>query len=211
MLPVDIHTHHLPAQPGAAIVNCFPETFAPQEGGWYSVGMHPWHVTRMPDEEQLSVWKELAGHPQVLAVGEAGLDKLAEAPLALQQEVFIRQARLAEETGKPLVIHAVKAADELLLAKRTLHPSVPWLIHGFRGKAALATVYLKHGFHLSFGEKYQEEALRTVPADRLFIETDESAVPVEQLYARAAEVRGVSLAGLTETVRQNVLRLFFKG
>lgn len=211
MLPVDIHTHHLPAQPGAAIVNCFPETFAPREGGWYSVGMHPWHVTRMPDEEQLSVWKELAGHPQVLAVGEAGLDKLAEAPLALQQEVFIRQARLAEETGKPLVIHAVKAADELLLAKRTLQPSVPWLIHGFRGKAALAAVYLKHGFHLSFGERYQEEALRAVPADRLFIETDESAVPVEQLYARAAEVRGVSLAGLTETVRQNVLRLFFKG
>lgn len=211
MLPIDIHTHHLPARPGAAIVNCFPETFAPREGGWYSVGMHPWHVTRMPDEEQLSVWKELAGHPQVLAVGEAGLDKSAEAPLALQQEVFIRQARLAEETGKPLVIHAVKAADELLLAKRTLQPSVPWLIHGFRGKAALAEVYLRHGFHLSFGEKYQEEALRAVPADRLFIETDESTVPVEQLYARAAEVRGVSLAGLTETVRQNVLRLFFKG
>lgn len=211
MLPVDIHTHHLPTQPGAAIVNCFPETFSPREGGWYSVGMHPWHVTRMPDEEQLSAWKELTCHPQVLAVGEAGLDKSADAPLALQQEVFIRQARLAEEAGKPLIIHAVKATDELLQAKRTLHPSVPWLIHGFRGKATLAAVYLKHGFHLSFGEKYQEEALRIVPADRLFIETDESAVPVEQLYARAAEVRGVSLAGLTETVRQNVLRLFFKG
>lgn len=175
------------------------------------MGMHPWHVTVLPDERQLLRLKELAGHPQVLAVGEAGLDKLAEAPLELQQKVFIRQAQLAEEVGKPLVLHVVKAADELLQAKRSLRPSVPWIIHGFRGKAELAKQYLTHGFYLSFGERYQEEALRAVPADRLFIETDESTVPIEQLYARAAEVRGVPIAELKETVFQNVLRLFFKG
>lgn len=192
-------------------MNCYPDAFVPQEGGWYSVGMHPWHVTVLPDERQLLRLKELAGHPQVLAVGEAGLDKLAEAPLELQQEVFIQQAQLAEEVGKPLVLHVVKAADELLQAKRSLRPSVPWIIHGFRGKAALAKQYLEHGFYLSFGERYQEEALRAVPADRLFIETDESTVPIEQLYARAAEVRGIPIAELKETVSQNVLRLFFKG
>ena len=64
----------------------------------------------------------------------------------------------------------------LYTSKRDLRPSNPWIIHGFRGKAALAEEYLKHGFYLSFGEKYQEAALCRVPADRLFIETDERCV-----------------------------------
>lgn len=214
-IPVDIHTHLLPQVPGRAIVNCYPETFSPQEGGWYSVGIHPWHIAEscshssavMSAVEHLSL---LLRHPQVLAVGEAGLDKLADAPMALQVEVFRHQACLAGEVGKPLVIHLVKAVDELLKSKRALQPSTPWIIHGFRGKALLAEEYLRHGFYLSFGEKYQEEALRRVPADRLFIETDESGVPVGELYARAAEVRGISPEELVETVRRNVSQVFFK-
>lgn len=218
-IPVDIHTHRLPQMPGAAIVNCYPETFFPQGGGWYSVGVHPWHIGRSGSEysgaEGFSgsmerVLEGLVRHPQVLAVGEAGLDKLADAPMDLQVEVFRCQARLAEEVGKPLVIHLVKAADELLKVKRDLHPSNPWIIHGFRGKAALAEEYLKHGFYLSFGERYQEAALCQVPACRLFIETDESGVPVGELYARAAEVRGVSVEELGETLRRNVCKVFFK-
>ena len=61
-----------------------------------------------------------------------------------------------------------------------------------------------------FGEKYQEEALRVTPADRLFLETDESSVPVADLYSRAAEVRRVSLAELTEAIRENIAKVFFK-
>lgn len=215
MFPIDIHTHRLPFPPGEAIVNCYPETFAPQAEGWYSVGIHPWQAGQIAGDDGLHTaieqLRSLLRHPQVLAVGEAGIDKLTDAPVEWQLRLFEQQARLAEEAGKPLIIHLVKAAEELLRLKRTLRPSVPWLIHGFRGKAALAEVYLKHGFHLSFGEKYQGEALRAVPADRLFIETDESAVPIEQLYARAAEARGVPAAELKETICQNVLRLFFKG
>ena len=81
-------------------------------------------------------------HPQVLAMGEAGLDKLADASLSLQREVFEYQARLAEETDKPLVIHLVKAVDELLKLKQKIRPVKPWIIHGFRGKAVLAEEYL---------------------------------------------------------------------
>ena len=61
-----------------------------------------------------------------------------------------------------------------------------------------------------FGEKYQEEALRITPADRLFLETDESSVPVADLYSRAAEARRVSLAELTEAIRENIAKVFFK-
>ena len=49
-IPVDIHTHRLPQVPGTAIANCYPETFSPQSGGWYSVGIHPWHIGRSGGE-----------------------------------------------------------------------------------------------------------------------------------------------------------------
>lgn len=215
-LPIDIHTHLLPQVPGEAIVNCYPETFSPHEGGWYSVGIHPWYIERTAagddsslGERQLML-KELAYHPQVLAVGEAGFDKLSETSMNFQLVVFAHQVCLAEQVGKPLVIHQVKAADALIRLKSILKPKQPWIIHGFRAKAELASEYLRHGFYLSFGKNYRHEALRSVPADRLFIETDESPTPVEELYARAAAVRGVSAEELRETVQGNISKVFFK-
>ena len=211
--PVDIHTHRLPRIPGTAIVNCYPDVFAPKEGEWYSVGIHPWYVPAAITSNvrcEMNVLSSLVGHPQVLAIGEAGLDKLADAPMAVQMEVFEYQARLSVELGKPLVIHLVKAMSELLKLKQQIKPANPWIIHGFRGKPALAEECLRHGFYLSFGEKYQEEALRITPADRLFLETDESSVLVADLYSRAAEVRRVSLAELTEAIRENIAKVFFK-
>lgn len=218
IIPVDIHTHHVPQEAGMAVVNCYPEAFVPQAGGWYSVGIHPWRIDAsvsanlsdgIPAVEHRTL-RELVSHPQVLAIGEAGIDKLAAAPLSLQAEIFEYQARLAEEVGKPLIIHLVKAVDELLKLKQTLRPSVLWIIHGFRGKAALAEEYLRHGFYLSFGEKYQDEALRQVPPHRLFIETDESTVPVTELYERAARIRGASAEELREVVRGNIRKVFFE-
>ena len=113
--PVDIHTHRLPRIPGTAIVNCYPDVFAPKEGEWYSVGIHPWYVPAAITSNvrcEMNVLSSLIGHPQVLAIGEAGLDKLADAPIAVQIEVFEYQAQLSVELGKPLVIHLVKAVEE---------------------------------------------------------------------------------------------------
>ena len=112
------------------------------------------------------------------------------APLPLQETLFGRQARLADEAGKPMVIHLVKAVDELLRLRRRFVPRVPWVIHGFRGKAPLAQELLRHGFYLSFGERYRADALRTIPAGRLFAETDESALPIGLIAENLARDRG---------------------
>lgn len=207
--PVDIHTHRLPPVPGTAIANRYPDTLFRKRGvvfGRHTSLAYPGN--RYPVvRNEMNVLSSLAGHPQVLAIGEAGLDKLADAPMAVQMEVFEYQARLSVELDKPLVIHLVKAMSELLKLKQQIKPANPWIIHGFRGKPALAEECLRHGFYL-FGEKYQEEALRITPADRLFLETDESSVPVADLYSRAAEVRRVSLAELTEAIRENIAKVF---
>lgn len=208
-IPIDIHTHPMPPLPGTAIVSCTPESFRPQPGGWYSVGIHPWEVTEEePDWERL---RSLLQHPQVVALGEAGLDKLAAAPLARQAAVLEQQARMADAAGKPLVLHVVRAADELLRLQRLLRPAVPWLIHGFRGKPEAARMYLRHGFCLSFGARYHPDALKLVPDDLLLLETDESSLPIELLLRQAADVRGVTAEALRAALQANVRRLFFDG
>lgn len=204
----DIHTHHMGGN-GFRIVNRPPDDFMPCQEQWYSVGVHPWALQQ--GEVRQETWEKLreaAVHPQVLAVGEAGLDRLVQVPMKLQEAVFARQAELADEAGKPLIVHLVRAVDELLRLKKALKPGVPWIIHGFRGKAALAEELLRHGFYLSFGEKYQEGALNVVPLSHLFLETDESLASIFRLYARAAAVRQLSVEELATAVRDNVHRVF---
>ncbi len=208
-IPIDIHTHHCPTETSSAIVNSYPSDFRPCEGCFYSVGIHP---RRVESDNAAPVWEALGKavlHPQVIAVGEAGFDKLAEVPLDLQAEVFHRQALLAEEAGKPLIIHLVRAADELLAWKCRLRPSVPWVIHGFRGKPALAAMWLRHGFYLSFGVHYSEKAMCSIPAGRLLLETDDSGADISGLCLRAAAVRGVPPAQLLHTLHDNVRHVFF--
>lgn len=208
--PIDIHTHQL-SVPGKVIVSCLPDAFFPQEDSWYSVGIHPWNLDSYDwtDATFRTYFESLVRHPQVLAVGEVGLDKLVSVPLDSQIEALRYQADVAESIGKPLVLHLVKATTELLALKRELNPRAPWIVHGFRGKAQLAQGLVRHGLYLSFGARYQEEALRQMPADRLFLETDESDVPISDLYERAALVRGVTCDELVETVSRNVRSVFF--
>lgn len=204
----DIHTHHVPPVPSQAIRNCFPETFSPHAGSFCSVGLHPWYLEKETLERQWEKLLDAIRHPQVVAIGEAGLDRLTAAPLDLQVEAFERQIKLCEEQGYPLVIHAVRTMDEMLRLKKEYHPQAPWIIHGFRGKKEQALQYLRHGFYLSFGEKFQEEALCATPLDRMFFETDESRLDIEQIYDRAAAVLSLSPEELTGQVQQNVHAVF---
>ena len=124
----DIHTHHMGGD-GFRIVNRPPDDFMPCQEQWYSVGVHPWALQQ--GEVRQETWEKLreaAVHPQVLAVGEAGLDRLVQVPMKLQEAVFARQAELAGEAGKPLIVHLVRAVDELLRLKKALKPGVPWII-----------------------------------------------------------------------------------
>ncbi len=212
MLPIDIHTHKLPAEAGQAIVSCQPHAFAPLQDEWYSVGIHPWYADECmwQDEAFRRRFGEMASHPRVLAVGEAGIDHLSRVALNCQTDIFRYQAGVAEAVCKPLVVHAVKAQAELIRMKNELKPRMPWIVHGFRGKAQLARDFVRHGLYLSFGACYQKEALRQVPLDRMFLETDESDVPIAGLYGQAACLRGLSCGELREAVSRNVRRVFFE-
>lgn len=177
---------------------------------YISVGIHPWYLTEANFSEQWRWLTESVRSERVVAIGEAGLDKAVEVPFELQLSAFRRVIGVADEYGFPLIIHAVKASNEILELKKKLRPRNPWIIHGFRGKKELAQAYLRNGIYLSYGARYQEEALRSTPLDYLFLETDESATDIRELYVRAAKILEVPEINLREKVRQNINKLFFR-
>ena len=94
--------------------------------------------------------------------------------------------------------------------KKQFRPGQPWIWHGFRGKPEQAEQLQDKGLYLSFGEFYSDEAMRAVSDDRLFLETDESSLDIEELLYRAARVRGVGVETLRETIRRNIQNVFFR-
>lgn len=209
---IDIHTHRPEnAAPGTAIINLpMPLPASPlfRKGYYYSAGIHPWELTETNADDLLVRLESLLRHPQVVALGEAGMDKSADAPMELQTTVFTRQAALAEALCLPLVIHCVKATDELLAMRKALRPRQPWIWHGFRGKPQQTMMLVEKGFYLSFGEHYADAALSCMPDERLLMETDESLLHMEQLLPRAARLRGVTVDTLRRTLHDNARRLF---
>lgn len=207
----DVHTHQLSACPSEAIFNCEGSYIPmPGEAAFLSVGIHPWYLSKENYSHRLHEVEALIKHDKrVVAVGEAGLDKYAEAPFALQEEAFRAMCFLAEQYRLPLIIHSVKTYNELMALKKALHPSQPWIIHGFRGKKELAQSLVRQGFYLSFGEHYHPDALAVLPEDTFLLETDESCVPIEELYRRAASIRGRELMPFAVRMEQLVNSLFF--
>lgn len=208
IIPLDIHTHRVPSLLESAIQNRYPETFGEKAEGWFSIGVHPWKIV---DYQKHYPWEELhrfVSLPQVLAVGEAGIDKICGVSLDEQERVFLHQAEMAEEISKPLIIHMVKSADEMVRIRKQMRPSVPWIIHGFRGKPAQAQQLLSHDFYLSFGALYHPESLKLTPLSRLFLETDEADVSIESLVERAAEIKGIDFEKMKQVLTSNVNNTF---
>lgn len=170
----------------------------------YSAGIHPWHV----DDRQWEILKKWISHPRIVLVGEAGLDRLALTSSGIQEDFFIRQIELSEEAGKPLIIHCVKAWDELFRIRRITRPAMPWIIHGFRGKKQLAEQLLDRGLYLSFGARYNPEALHPAwAAGRLLLETDDSPIHVGSLYRHVAEELQITEALLSQTIESIFITL----
>lgn len=206
MIYCDIHTHQAPAhQEDIAVVTLDVRQPYMSEKGYYAAGIHPWFA----DREALALLRVYAEHPQVVAIGETGLDRLSSVSWTLQEELFTRQIQLAGEVRKPLIIHCVKAWQELMAIRKIAAPDIPWIIHGFRGNAFLATQLLHAGFYLSFGFRFQSEALcQAWKARRLLAETDNMNVDIREIYASLSSQLSISEDTLAQEIVESVGKIF---
>ncbi|HEY5308798.1 MAG TPA: TatD family hydrolase [Casimicrobiaceae bacterium] len=212
----------LPAWPGVlAIARAHPNLYA-------SVGVHPDYTdTPEPSVDDLVA---LAQTRKVVAIGETGLDYYRlEGDLEWQRERFRTHIRAARKAARPLVIHTrAAAADTLAIMREEGAGEAGGVMHCFTETMDVARAALDLGFHISFSgivtfksARDLQEVARTVPLDRMLIETDSpylAPVPhrgkrnqpawVRHVGEAIAVLRGVPVAAVADATSTNFFRLF---
>ncbi|QGY47358.1 hypothetical protein GM418_27930 [Maribellus comscasis] len=214
---VDIHTHLFrPEKETITVQNIFPgEGFAAFSGrNFYSVGLHPWHIKTPEENNQLLVQVEEAlEFDHVIFVGETGLDRRSETNFEEQKRVFEAQAFMAEEYQKPLIIHCVKAYNEVLEIHKKMEPGMTWIFHGYNGSVQMTQQLAKQNFFFSFGEflflpgTKAIESFRILPLNKIFFETDEYDGEVEYMYKQGARLKKIPEEEITMAVWDNFNRI----
>ncbi len=172
----------------------------------FSCGVHPWYSE--DSETQMTYLTEITSNPRIVAIGETGLDKLKGPSFNVQTPVFKKHIEISEKLEKPVIIHCVKAWEELLKIKKETSPKQPWIIHGYRGKPDLTKRLLNEGFYFSVGENINVESMQLIPIDRLFCETDEGDITIREVYQQAAQSLNIDMIDFADRVAQNVRKMF---
>ena len=203
-----------------------------------SFGYHPWCIHERSDHWEAELNRMLDAHPA--AVGEIGLDRWKEGlDYEGQEEVFVTQLHIASERNLPASIHCLKAWGRILeLLQDGPIPERGFLLHSYGGPTEMVQAFAQLGAYFSFPGYFlraakgrHREAFKSVPADRLLIETDapdqrlpdalnaypftdSAGEPVNHpanlpiVYQGVAKILETPLVALAEQVEDNFERLF---
>lgn len=197
-----------------------------------TAGVHPCDVTSVPVEEAIPVLERAMHHPEVVAVGECGLDYYREEWLtykSLQHDYFSAQIALALRHDKPLIVHTRAARDDTIACLRVEGAGrARGVLHCFSDTLDMAKQALDLGFYLSFSgvitfknAETLRDVVRYVPLDRILVETDSpylAPVPyrgkpnqpayVIEVAKKVAQVKGLTTTQVCETTFKNTQDLF---
>ena len=140
-MAIDIHTHKT-ANNNPAIINAPLNLENLDEKKWYCVGVHPGDTTAISLEKQMVHLKIMANKKNVMAIGECGLDRLCNTALDIQKERFVAQIQLANDINKPLILHCVRAHDDVLQLLKKQNNHVAAVFHGFNNNINIAYIDL---------------------------------------------------------------------
>lgn len=209
---INIHSHQPPQKNECVITNLYNHFEQVVANGNYSAGLHPWYLNETTWGEEMKTLEQYSNNKNVLAIGECGLDKICTTGFLLQQHVFAAQIALANKINKPLIIHCVKAYEEVIQQLQQNNNSVPAIFHGFNKNKILAQQLVSKGFYLSFGKALQrpaiQELIKMLPPDKLFFETDAAGISIEELYAVAAQALQIDINSLSLQIKKNATTVF---
>ena len=210
---INLHTHQFSKDSEVIeVVNQYPWAFDATIPN-YSIGIHPWFIDENRLVADLDCIAEKLQLAPCLAIGECGLDKRIDIPMALQISVFRKQLEIAKQTHKPIILHCVAAFDEVIAIKNEMKIANPMIVHGFSKNTQVAQSLLNNGFYLSFG-KYlvhkleMKKVFKFVPENQILLETDTIGESIYQVYEKAAAVKEISVAEMKAIVFDNFSRIF---
>lgn len=206
MLVFDVHSHSVKKN---ALYNPFSLTEIEANFNYISLGIHPWKIKDIDIEESFVLLNQLISKYQskLLAIGECGLDKNIDTPLNIQLDIFKRHIALSEQLNIPLIIHCVKAFNEIIELKKEINPTQKWIIHDFRKNENIAHQLTQHGIYLSLSPsifKVKKETLNQYPLQYLLFETDDTSFDVNEVFSYFASVKNISDNDLEEVINRNI-------
>jgi TatD DNase family protein len=199
---------------------------------WCSVGVHPHESEKELLDDEAALIRE-AAHPKVVGIGETGLDYYYEhSPRGPQQANLRSHIAAARQTGLPVIVHTRDADDDTITILRDEmgKGAFTGLIHCFTGTQKLADAALELGLSISVSgiatfknSTALRDVIKSVPLDRLLVETDApflAPVPhrgktnepafVVHTANMLAELKGVTPEELARVTTENFFRLFSK-
>ena len=213
---IDLHTHRIKTCDNLIqIVNLDLNQSCP-EHGCFSYGIHPWVLDNadFQAKKALQALEEKLKIPQVLALGEAGLDKMHKASFERQIELFERQIELSEALKKPMILHDVRSHNEIIALRKKHRAKQPWILHGFSGTEKDAQQLVGQGICLSVGESLLHperkihKSFKFIDLNCLFLETDMAEIGIEKVYVAAANLLEMDIITLQKQFFANFARLF---
>ena len=208
----NIHTHNKTQQEDVfSIWNGYPNTVDTTIP--FSVGIHPWFLEKETLDKDVELVEQALSNTNCFALGECGLDKVIATNFDLQLTAFKKQIALSEKYQKPVIIHCVRAYQEIIEIKKELQPKQNWIIHGFHKNKQLAESLLKNDIYLSFGAKIisdqkLQEVLISLPPEKFFLETDDAKITIQKIYEQVASLKNSSIEELTNKIKQNFTNIF---
>lgn len=212
-LLVDIHTHSNCSEESEVVklISLMAGERIPlhTKNCFFSYGIHPWQLETQKKETLMTAFEAKIDSDLFVAIGETGIDKTREIPIELQIEVFEYQLHIAKQKQLPVVLHIVKAIDEVVRSVSKIKPDVPIILHAFNGTKEQVVQLSKKGFYFSVGSAINKSdsriatALKTIPINRLFFETDTNQQNIASVYEKAVEILNTDIETLQQTVFEN--------
>ncbi|CAL2108542.1 TatD DNase family protein [Tenacibaculum sp. 190524A02b] len=209
---IDVHTHNIDSDTDiTSVVNNFPNIKEPNS--FFSVGIHPWYIDKSTINSEIQLLAQKLSYKNCIAIGECGLDKLSKVDFNMQIEVFKQQVQLSEKHNKPLIIHCVRAYNEIIALKKQLKPQQIWVIHGFNKSEQIALELLKSNIILSLGayllnNTKLQNTIAKIPIENILLETDNSSQSIKNIYNTFATIQGKDLETVKFKINQNFNRIF---
>ncbi|MGQ7263056.1 TatD family hydrolase [Vreelandella sp. V005] len=158
------------------------------------LGLHPYFIQQHQEADIEALDQTLSKHPEVVALGECGIDGRFSDTLDAQWHYFDAQLKLAKHHSLPVVVHCVHANDKVAKRLRQLALPQAGLIHAFSGSLEQAEKFLDLGFKLGLGgavtyerAKRLQRTVKALPDDAFVLETDSPDMPLSGYQGRRNE------------------------
>lgn len=224
---IDIHTHNLDDETSELVHYCHADLSKPLpchlnfQKTKVCIGLHPWFLPSSLESgvALLNQWRDklLSLNIDNWVFGECGLDRVKGPDLSFQLEFLKIQIEWAQDHNKPLIIlHCVKAFQEMDKVIKDHHFKGGFIFHDFRGNWIITQQLLKNPkVYFSLGgllfvrehSQKQIELIKNIPIERIFFETDDSKREIKELYERFANLRDMEFNDLVIQIKRNYQQL----